>query len=35
MEVKKTQTKTLKMMDIGALVPVEVNHVSKTTTQIL
>jgi hypothetical protein len=34
MEVKKTLTGTLKMVT-GALVPMDVNNVSKTTTQIL
>jgi hypothetical protein len=35
MEGKKTQTGTLKMMVTGTLVPMNVNNVSKTTTQIL
>jgi hypothetical protein len=35
MEGKKIQRGTLNMMVIGALVPMDVNNVFKTTTQIL
>jgi hypothetical protein len=35
MESKKIETETLNMMVIGALVPIDVNNVFKTTTQIL
>jgi hypothetical protein len=34
MEGKKTLTGTLKMMVIGALLPMDVNNTFKTTTQI-